>query len=598
MERKKKPSPGRALAKLGYIRRKGEAVVERVRDNTSLDSDRYHSPGEYAENELFEIANDSIEAGRETGRKAKERIKRRIRKKLENREKKKDAKQEKRLEKSRRNKTSAQSSEKLASEYRSPFPSNGSQEVSVRSPAGEPKSGLSSKPSAYSLRARHPHAVKGMAQSAEKSTQASANAGAKTAQQTAKLAEKSAEAAKVTAEKSAQAAKVAAERSAQVAKAAAQAAAKAAEALAKYIAEAAKAAAEAVKELVAAIAAGGWVSVIVIAVIAVVALLVCSAFGIFAHEDMTGCKPMSEIVAEISSEYHERMEADALAVDIGSYDALAISYIGDGDGDAPVNNWNDVIAVFAVYCSTNPDDAMDVIELTDISIDYIRRIFYEMNWYDLSTDGRYDEEEEMWVLTVYVNQHSMNYREAADHFKFTDYQREILYEMMKPEYCSYYARLMGISVSGEANVDDILDLLPAGKGGDVARAAISKLGAPYVLGARGDDKFDCSGLVCWAINQVDPDLGDHFWGCAADQAYYCYSHDMTIEQSKLQPGDLIYWQKSGCSGCGRWNEIHHTGIYIGLGKVIEASSSKGRVVIRDLWSSDTYTLFMFGRPYS
>ena len=307
---------------------------------------------------------------------------------------------------------------------------------------------------------------------------------------------------------------------------------------------------------------------------------------------------MSEIVAEISSEYHERMENDALAVDLGNYDALMVSYVGDGDGDAPVNNWNDVIAVFAVYCGTDPDDVINVIELTDISIDYIRRIFYEMNWYELTTDGRYDEEEEMWIKTVYVHQHSMTYKEAADHFEFNDYQREILYEMMKPEYCTYYARLMGVNVSGDADVNDILALLPATTGGDVARAAISKLGAPYVLGARGDDKFDCSGLVCWAINQVDPDLGDHFWGCAADQAYYCYTHDMTIEQSELQPGDLVYWQKSGCSGCGRWNEIHHTGIYIGLGKVIEASSSKGRVVIRDLWSSDTYTLFMFGRPYS
>lgn len=396
----------------------------------------------------------------------------------------------------------------------------------------------------------------------------------------------------------AEAAKVAAERAAEAARAAAQATVRIAQVVAKAVAAAAKAIAEAVKELVAIIVEGGWVSVIVIAVICVVALLVCSAFGIFAHEDMTGCKPMSEIVAEISSEYHQRMENDACAVDIEEYDALTVSYVGDGDGDAPENNWNDVIAVFAVCCSTDPDEAMNVIELTDISIDYIRQIFYEMNWYELATDGKYDEEEEMWVLTVYVHQYSMNYKEAADHFGFNDYQREILYEMMRPEYCSYYARLLGINVSGGANVDDILAVLPSGIGGDVARAAISKLGAPYVRGARGDDKFDCSGLVCWAINQVEPELGDHFWGCAADQAYYSYNRGLTVEQSELQPGDLVYWQNTECSGCGRWNEIHHTGIYIGLGMVIEASSSKGRVVIRNLWTSESYPLFMFARPYS
>ena len=591
MEQKKKPSPQKALWKLNSIRRRSKAA-QRVHDNVSLDTDRYESPEDYAETKLYEIADDGIQAVRKTGRKAKERIKRRIRKQLEKRERKQKSK---RFERKHGKSEPASQAEKP---YDDPFPSSGLQPQSQVSVSSNTSMEPHARKQAYSLRSRSPKAGKGTAQAAGKSVNASANTGAKAAQQTAKVTEKTAEAAKVTAEKSAQAAKFAAEKSAQIAKAAAQAAAKAAEAIAKYVAEAAKAAAEAVKELVAAIIAGGWVSVIVIAVVAVVALLVCSAFGVFATEDLTGCKPMSEIVAEISSEYHERMENDALAVDLGNYDALMVSYIGDGDGDAPVNNWNDVIAVFAVYCSTDPDDAMNVIELTDISIDYIRRIFYEMNWYELTTDGRYDEEEEMWIKTVYVHQHSMTYKKAADHFKFTDYQREILYEMMKPEYCSYYARLMGISVSGDANVNDILALLPAGKGGDVARAAISKLGAPYVLGARGDDKFDCSGLVCWSINQVDPDLGDHFWGCAADQAYYCYSHDMTIEQSELQPGDFIYWQKSGCSGCGRWNEIHHTGIYIGLGKVIEASSSKGRVVIRDLWSSDTYTLFMFGRPYS
>ena len=157
---------------------------------------------------------------------------------------------------------------------------------------------------------------------------------------------------------------------------------------------------------------------------------------------------------------------------------------------------------------------------------------------------------------------------------------------------------MGINVSGGANVSDILSLLPSGTGGDVCRAAISKLGAPYVLGAKGDDKFDCSGLVCWAINQVDPDLGAHFWARAADQAYYCHIHDMEIEQSERQPGDLVFWQNRQCSGCGRWNEVHHTGISIGLGMVIEASSSKGRVVIRDLWSTYNYPIYMFARPYS
>ena len=615
-------------------------VYSRAKSKADIDNDQYDSPAEYAESELSEIANDGVEATRKTarkaGRKIKEKAEKKIEKQLDKRREKLERKQEETLEremesdseeprrdtkgrdsrnrrsrgkdrsekdrnsrrKERRGQTKGQqnrSQPKTRETSASKKPTESRHAFSESKPHGKHshttvKPKAAPKNTSATVRKAPARTVKGASntvKTVEKSAKVTTKAAAKTAKETAKAAEKAA-----------QAAKVAAERSAQAAKAAAQAAVKIAQVVAKAIVAAAKAIAAAVKELIAAIAAGGWVSVLVIAIVAVVALLVCSAFGLFAHEDTTGCKPMSEIIAEINSEYHERMENDALAIDIGNYDALMISYIGEGDGESPVNNWNDVLAVFAVCCTTDSVDPIQVMELTDVSIDYIRNIFYQMNTYTLTTGGSYDEEEEMYVLTVYINQYCMDYREAADYFQLTDYQREILYEMMKPEYCEYYARLMGINVSGGANVSDILSLLPSGTGGDVCRAAISKLGAPYVLGAKGDDKFDCSGLVCWAINQVDPDLGAHFWARAADQAYYCHIHDMEIEQSELQPGDLVFWQNRQCSGCGRWNEVHHTGIYIGLGMVIEASSSKGRVVIRDLWSTYNYPIYMFARPYS
>ena len=613
-------------------------VYSRAKSKADIDSDQYDSPAEYAEAELSEIANDGVKATRKTarkaGRKIKEKAEKKLEKQLDKRREKLERKQEETLERemesdsegpqtdsrgwdfrnrhskgkdrsekernvhrkerhgqTKGQKNRSQSQPKAQETSPSKKPAESRHAYSGSKPHGKPahttaKPKTAPKNTAATVRKAPARTVKGASntvKTVEKSAKVTTKAAAKTAKETAKAAEKTAQAAKVAAERAAQAAK---------------AAVKIAQVVAKAIVTAAKAIAAAVKELAAAIAAGGWVSVIVIAVVAVVALLVCSAFGLFAHEDTTGCKPMSEIIAEINSEYHERMENDALAIDIGSYDALMISYIGEGDGESPVNNWNDVLAVFAVCCTTDEVDPIQVMELTDVSIDYIRNIFYQMNTYTLTTGGSYDEEEDMYVLTVYINQYCMDYREAADYFRLTDYQREILYEMMKPEYCEYYARLMGINVSGGANVNEILSLLPSGTGGDVCRAAISKLGAPYVLGAKGDDKFDCSGLVCWAINQVDPGLGDHFWGCAADQAYYCHIHDMEIEQSEIQPGDLVFWQNRQCSGCGRWNEVHHTGIYIGLGMVIEASSSKGRVVIRDLWSTYNYPIHMFARPYS
>jgi cell wall-associated NlpC family hydrolase len=71
-----------------------------------------------------------------------------------------------------------------------------------------------------------------------------------------------------------------------------------------------------------------------------------------------------------------------------------------------------------------------------------------------------------------------------------------------------------------------------------------------------------------------------------------------VGRSELQPGDLVFWQNLGCPGCSRWKEIHHVGIYVGNGKVMEASSSKGRVLVRDLWESGNYPIWGFGRPYT
>jgi cell wall-associated NlpC family hydrolase len=81
------------------------------------------------------------------------------------------------------------------------------------------------------------------------------------------------------------------------------------------------------------------------------------------------------------------------------------------------------------------------------------------------------------------------------------------------------------------------------------------------------------------------------------QAQYCYRNDYVVEKEDLQPGDLVFWSKKMCN-CGRWKEIHHAGIYLGDNKVIEASRSKGRVVIRNLWSSSEWKLAFCARPYA
>lgn len=127
------------------------------------------------------------------------------------------------------------------------------------------------------------------------------------------------------------------------------------------------------------------------------------------------------------------------------------------------------------------------------------------------------------------------------------------------------------------------------------QAALTKVGCKYVWGAKGPNQFDCSGFVYWCLREAGVPSANSMCTTAAGQAQYCNNRGWVISQSDLQPGDLVFWQNATCTKGDRWNEIHHAGIYIGEGKVIEGSLSKGCVVIRMMWSTELYPIMLFCR---
>jgi hypothetical protein len=480
------------------------------------------------------------------------------------------------------------------------------------------RSSFSSGSNAY--RAGQEHA-RHSGQAVKQTTQTAKAAGkgtVKTAQRTVKAARttvksgqkavKTAQRTVKTAQKTAQATARVAQIAARSARAAAKAAATAAKATAKAVTAIVKAVIAAIKTLIMAIAAGGWVAVVIIIVVAVIALIFDSAFGIFFSDEAGDGIPISQAVTEINADFQAKIDEkiDALSSG-GTYDEIKVVYEGDVDGDsATVNNWTDVLTVFAVkYMGEN----VEVITITPEKVDELRNVFNEMNALSTRAETKSEEttvigddgEEEAVTrstLIIYVKINSLTYEEGATAYGFSPEQIEIADEMMSSDYYTLYAELLGVDLLGGTDLTEIISNLPLGtKGAEVVKVALTKLGSPYVMGAKGPYKFDCSGLAYWAINEVDPELGSIMYTNAAGQAKWCYTNGKAVGRSELQPGDLIFWQNLSCSGCGRWNEVHHVGIYVGDGKAIEASSSRGRVVVRDLWSSSGYPIFMFGRPY-
>ena len=130
-------------------------------------------------------------------------------------------------------------------------------------------------------------------------------------------------------------------------------------------------------------------------------------------------------------------------------------------------------------------------------------------------------------------------------------------------------------------------------GSAITQYAMTRLGDPYSKSKRGSGNYvDCSYLSKWAYQQAGVDIPS----TAAAQAKYCSENGYSISKDQLQPGDLVFWTKTGCH-CGRWNEIHHVAIYAGNNKIVEAKTSTHGVVVDDLWEGGQWKIAMYARPY-
>ncbi|WP_308188800.1 C40 family peptidase [Streptacidiphilus sp. ASG 303] len=104
------------------------------------------------------------------------------------------------------------------------------------------------------------------------------------------------------------------------------------------------------------------------------------------------------------------------------------------------------------------------------------------------------------------------------------------------------------------------------------RIAAGKRGAPYVYGAAGPTRFDCSGLVMWSYRKAGKTLP------RTAQAQYNRTHH--IRSDSRRPGDLVFFH----SGSG----IYHVGIYAGSGKIWHAPHSGARVRLERIWTKSVW----------
>ncbi|UYP21031.1 C40 family peptidase [Rhodococcus sp. Z13] len=116
------------------------------------------------------------------------------------------------------------------------------------------------------------------------------------------------------------------------------------------------------------------------------------------------------------------------------------------------------------------------------------------------------------------------------------------------------AALAGTPFPPGLDEETVLQHLVPGANSGALRAALSRIGSPYVWGATGPNQFDCSGLMVWAYQQVGKSLP------RSSQAQA--QGGIPVSRENLQPGDLVIF----------YDDASHVGMYVGDGNMVHAST--------------------------
>ena len=334
----------------------------------------------------------------------------------------------------------------------------------------------------------------------------------------------------------------------------------------------------AAEKLVAAIGAGGAAAVSVVVVILLVGMLFASPLGIlFAGEDTGTEIKIPDAVATLNGEFTDEIYR---IMEEHPYDELDMQ---EGMEAAMLQNWRNVLAVYAVKVSTDKEHGLDVITMDEEKLQLLREIFFDANKLEYELTTRTVDGER--VTTLHISAQIKDAMQMADEYSFTAQQREMLEELLKPDYDDIFLSLIGDYQPdgmpiGPVDISDIQGTLPddldplresivltayqlLGKvtyfwgGKSLVLGWDSRWGTPTTVTASGSGStgkvlpfgLDCSGFVDWTFYNATsgaylPGRG----GGAASQHGYCTN----VSWSDALPGDLVFYADDSHVGivCG------------------------------------------------
>ncbi len=130
-----------------------------------------------------------------------------------------------------------------------------------------------------------------------------------------------------------------------------------------------------------------------------------------------------------------------------------------------------------------------------------------------------------------------------------------LYNLEQYTYKTGKGKLITIDPLKSHNTKEVADLF---------NELYKHIGKPYLNGASGPNRFDCSGLVCWAFSK------SNVKNIEKTSAQDLAKQSKKISKNELRAGDLIFFKGTYATQ----RTITHVAIYAGDGKMLHASGKE------------------------
>lgn len=245
------------------------------------------------------------------------------------------------------------------------------------------------------------------------------------------------------------------------------------------------------KALITALIAGGWVAVVIILLVCLIAMLCSSVFGIFfSSEKGVGEYTMSSVVSDINKEFVNKITEIQKN---NTYDDYEIN--------SNRAEWKDILSVYAVIV-TKGEEQSDVMLLDENKINLLKEIFWQMNIITYRTE---EIEKEIEITdengntkmqkvkrkVLYIDIENKTIDEMIEIYNINDKQKEQLAELQKEEYNELWANVIYGTTIGSSNI---------------VQVAISQVGniggQPYWSWYGFSNRVEwCACFVSWCANQ-------------------------------------------------------------------------------------------------